>query len=116
MSDYFKVDAADGKITIAERVKKLKQISTTKLYNDLDHRFKFLSTLLFTSLQALDAGHARQGKFLNFELMLPILEQYLRVVAVNKPLPETECKRAKSMYETGASMEPDLYPNIQTVY
>ena len=70
----------------------------------------FRHTIHFTA----DFG-CRPGEIFGLELMLPILEQYPRVVAVNKTLLETECKQAKAMYETGASMEPDLYPNIQTV-
>ena len=75
-------------------------------------RFNSLSTPLFTSLLAFDAD---QEKFLDFNLMLPILQQYQGRVAVNKTLLEKECKRAKFMCETGGSIDPELYPNILTI-
>jgi hypothetical protein len=113
VSDYFRVEPADGRITISGKVKKLIEISTNKLLKDLEHRFQSLSTPLFTSLLSLDA--ASKEKFLDFNTMLPILKQYQSRIPVNKTLLEVECKRAKVMCETGGSIDPELYPNIQTV-
>lgn len=113
VTDYFKADSAEIKHSILEKVNKLIQISTDKLYKDLDHRFKSLSSPLFESLLALDA--ASKDQFLDYKTLLPLLEHYEERIHVNKILLENECKRAKIICETGNTITPELFPNIQTV-
>ena len=113
VTDYFKVDAAETRTSIEDKVKKLIDTSNKKFNKDLDHRFESLSSPLFSSLLSLDAS--AKEKFLDFQTMLPILNQYESRIDVNKTLLEIECKRAKVMCETGSTMSPELLPNIQTV-
>ena len=103
----------EKKVTIRNKVERLKQISTKKLYNDLQHRFQSLSTPLFSSLSSMDAGSP--DTILDFDTMMPILQQYHGRVEVNQTLLESECKRAKIQCKTGGTIVPERYPIIQTV-
>ena len=110
LSDYFKLTTAEGKNKVCSQMEGFKSVAVKKLVKELDHRFNGMSSAVLTSLNSLDAG---SRSYLQFEVMEILIKHYNTQLNICETLLETECSRAKLSFESGNTMVPEFYPNLQ---
>ena len=108
----FKLSKAKSPNTIEEFCNNLKQQAIITINHEIERRFNTENINILTALDGFDASST---KYLNFEVLKPLMMHYESALNIDEDLFLSECKKAKFLVSNGDGIDISIYPNLKTM-